>query len=144
VATKTGKIRNQQMSSRNKWNLYFQLERQVLDCIRTALKENKFQSFLIHDAFATDMAPGYKLSLEQHIRSVTGFAVHLELEILGHTDDPAGAGSALSDSADAESSAHFYNYKRNQITGKHAWEYPMKKLTTEVHNYYPITIPSAW
>ena len=123
IVTSTGKTRLRQMTSRNKWNLYFALERQVLDVIRSALKQNGFQHFLIHDAFASDMSPEHKLSLEQHIQAVTGFGVKLELQILGHTDDPADAGSALSDSADAESSVLFY---KNKPTGKHAWQYPVK------------------
>ena len=53
--TKTGKTRKRAFNARAKWNIYFQLERQVLNEIRSYLEhdEIKCQYFLEHDGFRT-------------------------------------------------------------------------------------------
>ena len=52
--TNTGKIRNMQMTPKAKWNLYFKIERRILDFIRCYLETEDHKVFLEHDGFTTD------------------------------------------------------------------------------------------
>jgi len=76
VETRRGP-RWQAISSRDKWNLYFRLERSVLDQVRHYLRERQNPCFLEHDGWATrDPIDG--TDLERHIAITTGFRVIID------------------------------------------------------------------
>lgn len=57
MTTKTndkGNTRSTQMNSRNKWNLYFSLERDVMDLVKDYLVANNVKHFLEHDGWSCD------------------------------------------------------------------------------------------
>ena len=76
VETRRGP-RWQAISSRDKWNLYFRLERSVLDQVRHYLCERQNPCFLEHDGWAT-RDPIDVIDLEKHIKITTGFCVRLD------------------------------------------------------------------
>jgi len=76
VETRRGP-RWQAISSRDKWNLYFRLERSVLDQVRHYLRERQNPCFLEHDGWAT-RDPIDVIDLEKHIKITTGFCVRLD------------------------------------------------------------------
>lgn len=82
VTTQTGLKRNMQMTPRNKWHLYFSLERQVLNEIRSYLIECGLDYFLIHDAFVSKELPFGVSDLEMWIEAGTGFKINFDQEIL--------------------------------------------------------------
>lgn len=76
-----GKTRKLPVSSRQKWNLYFELERQVLNAVREYLDSTGNKYFLEHDGWSTH----YEVNQEElldWIYQKTGFIIHLDLEIL--------------------------------------------------------------
>jgi hypothetical protein len=46
-----GKTRRKPMSSKQKWNIYFDLERTVLSCVREYLTDTNNKHFLEHDGW---------------------------------------------------------------------------------------------
>jgi hypothetical protein len=81
ITTKTNKSRLLPLSSRDKWNLYFRLERQVLDTIRSYLDKTGNKYFLEHDGFTTQKQLDENELLDE-IYDKTGFILELELEVL--------------------------------------------------------------
>jgi hypothetical protein len=81
ITTKTNKSRLLPLSSRDKWNLYFRLERQVLDTIRNYLDKTGNKYFLEHDGFTTQKQLDENELLDE-IYDKTGFILELELEVL--------------------------------------------------------------
>ena len=82
VKTKTGKTRKMQMTPRNKWHLYFLLERSVLNEIRSYLHECQLEYFLVHDAFVSKQLPYGVTDLEMWIEAGTGFKLNFDQEKL--------------------------------------------------------------
>lgn len=78
---KLGKTRKLALSSRDKWNLYFYLERQVLNVIRQYLDKTNNKYFLEHDGFTTQVEVNQNELLDE-IYQKTGFILELETEIL--------------------------------------------------------------
>ena len=76
VSTRRG-TRWQAISSRDKWNLYFRLERQILDQVRHYLTERHNPCFLEHDGWAT-RDPIDITDLERHLAKTTGFRVKID------------------------------------------------------------------
>lgn len=74
---KSGKMRKVPLNSKRKWGLYFDLERQVLNVVRTYLEQRDIKHFLEHDGWATDVRLDVA-DLEQHIKKVTGFTITIE------------------------------------------------------------------
>ena len=81
TTTKTNKRRLVPLSSREKWNLYFQLERRVLDVVRNYLDKTGNKYFLEHDGFTTQKQVNENELLDE-IYDKTGFTLQLELEVL--------------------------------------------------------------
>jgi len=81
ATTKTNKRRLVPLSSREKWNLYFQLERRVLDVVRNYLDKTGNKYFLEHDGFTTQKQVNENELLDE-IYDKTGFTLQLELEVL--------------------------------------------------------------
>ena len=75
------KQRKLPMTSKRKWNVYFRLERQVLDAVRSYLTKNNIKHFLEHDGWATDTQLDTN-DLIQYIASHTGFNVLLDEEVV--------------------------------------------------------------
>jgi len=74
---KNGVERRVPLSSRRKWNLYFQLERQVLEVVREYLVETGNLHFLEHDGWVTQHRID-TTALKERIYQRTGFSVKLE------------------------------------------------------------------
>lgn len=89
VKTKTGKTRKMQMTPRNKWHLYFCLERQVLNEIRSYLHECQLEYFLVHDAFVSKELPYGVTDLEMWIEAGTGFKLNFDQEKLLYYYNPS-------------------------------------------------------
>lgn len=74
--TKTGKLRHQ-LYAKDKWNIYFNLERQCLNHIQTYLTEHNVKSFLIHDGWHTNKSINIT-DLENYVYNNTGYLVTIE------------------------------------------------------------------
>lgn len=82
ITTQTGKTRNMQMTPKNKWHLYFCLERQVLNAIRSYLDLHQLEYVLIHDAFVSKKLPLGVSDLKDYIEKETGFKLDFDQEVL--------------------------------------------------------------
>ena len=82
---KLGKTRKLALSSREKWNLYFLLERQVLNVVKNYLDRTNNKYFLEHDGFTTRNEVDQNELLNE-IYEKTGFILELELEFLTKKD----------------------------------------------------------
>ena len=51
--TKTGKRRKRPFNARAKWNIYFQLERSIIEEVKTYMKQIDSKFFLEHDGFTS-------------------------------------------------------------------------------------------
>lgn len=69
------------MNSNTKWNVYFQLERQVLNSIIKYLKQTNNKYFTEHDGFSTTQQVNLH-ELQQHIIMDIGYHVNFQLEIV--------------------------------------------------------------
>lgn len=74
-----GTERRVAVSSRHKWNLYFELERRVLNEVRGYLEEHNQRHFLEHDGWSTDCEIDQE-ELQQRIHERTGFRVRFEMK----------------------------------------------------------------
>lgn len=75
----TGRERMIPISSRQKWGVYFDLERQVLDSVRDYLVATSNKHFLEHDGWSCASELD-QVALQQWICNQTGFVVEIELE----------------------------------------------------------------
>lgn len=76
-----GRTRRVPITSRERWRLYFQLERQVLAAISDYLMSTGNQFFTEHDGWVC-RHPVNQTDLIEHVRQVTGFQIQLDLCIL--------------------------------------------------------------
>jgi alpha-galactosidase len=65
------------ITSKQKWNLYFELERRVIDSVRTYLDQRSIKYFLIHDGWTCDREID-KEELRDFVRENTGFDLSFE------------------------------------------------------------------
>jgi phage-related protein len=77
VIMKSGGQRRLPISSKQKWSVYFDLERQVLNEIREYLTHNNNRHFLEHDGWSCEI-PVDLVQLKQQIRNNTGFQIEFE------------------------------------------------------------------
>ena len=75
-----GKTRKLPISSRQKWNLYFDLERQVLNAVKEYLDKTGNKYFLEHDGWSTQSEVNQQ-ELIEWIHQKTGFIIQLDMEI---------------------------------------------------------------
>ena len=75
------------INSKDKWHLYFSLERKILNSIKNYLEYQGLPYFLIHDAFASTELPYGVSDLEMWISSDTGFVVQFDTELLSGLGD---------------------------------------------------------
>lgn len=73
---KHGKPRHQ-LYAKDKWNIYFNLERQCLNQVQAYLTEHKVKSFLIHDGWHTDQ-PINILDLQDYVYNNTKYSITIE------------------------------------------------------------------
>jgi hypothetical protein len=79
--TKSGKQRKVALSSKKKWQLYFELERQVLNQVQDYLRLTKNRYFLEHDGWATEHQIN-EHKLNEYIKDNIGFDVKFKMEQL--------------------------------------------------------------
>jgi hypothetical protein len=79
--TKSGKQRKVALSSKKKWQLYFELERQVLNQVQDYLRLTKNRYFLEHDGWATEHQIN-EHKLNEYIKNNIGFDVKFKMEQL--------------------------------------------------------------
>tara|TARA_B110000495_G_C22979862_1_gene575893 strand:+ start:1 stop:1086 length:1086 start_codon:yes stop_codon:yes gene_type:complete len=72
--TKTNKWRKRAFSPRSKWNIYFSLERMILNEVIAYCRELKCNTFLEHDGFRTDNKIDTD-DLSLYVREGTGYTV---------------------------------------------------------------------
>lgn len=75
--TKTGKRRKRAFNAKAKWNIYFQLERQVIEQVRNYMNEIDSKYFLEHDGFTSEKPIDVE-DLSLYIKLETGFDLKLE------------------------------------------------------------------
>ena len=76
---KNGRERKVQFNSKAKWSVYFELERKVLNCFSSYLKDHQNAIFLEHDGFTCEK-PVDTLKLQSYIQEHTGLDINLELK----------------------------------------------------------------
>lgn len=64
------------LSSKHKWGRYFDLERKVLNAVRTYLSNEGFKFFLEHDGWRTDKEVNI-LELQMYVEYQTGFKIEV-------------------------------------------------------------------
>lgn len=81
TTTKTGQEKQLPISSKQKWNLYFELEMRVLNAISEYLTDTNNKFFTEHDGWTCEFEVD-KIALIDFVRTKTGFDIKLDLEIL--------------------------------------------------------------
>jgi hypothetical protein len=79
--TKTAQVRTSPKTSKQKWNLYFELEMQVLTAITAYLTKTNNKFFTEHDGWVCEFEVD-QTALIDFVRTKTGFDIKLDLEIL--------------------------------------------------------------
>ena len=74
---KNGRERLIPVSCKNKWHVYFELERVVINSVRTYLEERSIRHFLIHDGWTCEREID-RDELEDYVRTYTGYEVKFE------------------------------------------------------------------
>lgn len=65
------------LTARQKWNVYFELERVVMNSVRSYLDDRSIRYFLTHDGWTCD-TPLEQHDVIAHIKNVTGFNIQLD------------------------------------------------------------------
>ena len=79
--TKTGQVKTSPKTSKQKWNLYFELEMNVLNSIINYLTERDNKFFTEHDGWCCEREID-QTELIDFVRNKTGYNIELDLEIL--------------------------------------------------------------
>ena len=72
-----GKERLLPLNARQKWNVYFELERVVLNSVRTYLDERSIKYFLIHDGWTCNREVDRE-ELGNYVRDTTGYEIKFD------------------------------------------------------------------
>lgn len=80
ITTKTSQRRLRALTSRDKWNVYYQLEKQVMTSVRTYLKKTSVRYFNEHDGFRSQDIVDVVM-LVSYVRSRTGYVIDLDQSI---------------------------------------------------------------
>ena len=81
IGTKTKKERNLPLNSKQKWGLYFDLERKVLNAVRKYLDQKEIKYFLEHDGWTTNEELNMN-ELTTFIEQETGFMIQLDYKLV--------------------------------------------------------------
>ena len=65
------------ITAKQKWNVYFELERVIINSVRTYLDERGIRYFLIHDGWTCDREID-RDDLRDHVRTNTGYEIKFE------------------------------------------------------------------
>ena len=76
VKTKKGTYKMAPFSCRDKWSVYFRLERQILNSVSQFMRENQVKFFLEHDGWSSSKELN-ELELTQWVRESTGYMIKL-------------------------------------------------------------------
>ena len=76
IVDKAGRTRKLPMSSKQKWNIYFQQERVVLDCVNRYLRESNRKCFLEHDGWTCNELDVEEL--REYILENTGYKIQID------------------------------------------------------------------
>jgi hypothetical protein len=79
--TKTGQVKTSPKTSKQKWQLYFELEMKVLTAITEYLTGTNNKFFTEHDGWSCENQVD-EIALIDFVRTKTGFDIKLDLEIL--------------------------------------------------------------
>lgn len=77
--TSKGTERLMPITAKQKWLLYFELERSVITSVRTYLDERSIRYFLIHDGWSCDQEINRE-ELSEYVRTTTGFDLTFDYE----------------------------------------------------------------
>ena len=72
-----GRERLCKITCKQKWYVYFELERTILNSVRTYLDENSFRYFLMHDGWSCDREIE-RDELRDYIKEQTGFEIKFD------------------------------------------------------------------
>jgi len=75
--TKSGKQRLCKITSRQKWNVYFELERVILDSVRSYLDDKSIKYFLEHDGWSCNTELDIE-ELKSYVKKQTSYEVNFE------------------------------------------------------------------
>lgn len=81
TTTRTGQQRRRAQQPRDKWRVYFALERSVLNQVRTYLRQTHNRHFLEHDGWCCE-SQIFESELRDHIRCRTGFVIEFDRQEL--------------------------------------------------------------
>jgi hypothetical protein len=85
--TKTGQVRRLPITCKQKWSLYFELERSVINSVRDYLEMNSMRYFLEHDGWSSDREIDTE-ELIKYVNTNTGFDLRFEYEIKQYSNIP--------------------------------------------------------
>lgn len=80
ITTSKGTQRLKPLTGRDKWNIYFQLEKLVMDSVRTYLKKTKNKFFNEHDGWRCQEIVD-EIMLRTYVRNQTGYVIELDMNI---------------------------------------------------------------
>lgn len=81
IIDKNGYSRTLPLSSKQKWNRYFELEREVLNAVRAYLRETGNKHFLEHDGWATEQEVD-QAALIAYVKKTTGLSIALDYTLI--------------------------------------------------------------
>lgn len=79
--TKRGTERLLPLTTKQRWNVYFELERIVMDSVRTYLDQRSVKYFLIHDGWTCDREIDRE-ELSEYVRNSTGFDLRFDYQMI--------------------------------------------------------------
>ena len=80
ITDKRGKVRLKSLTCGDKWSIYFQLEREVMDSIRSYMKKTKNKFFNEHDGWRCVNVID-EVMLISYVRNQTGYVIDLDMTI---------------------------------------------------------------
>lgn len=80
ITTKTGQMRLKPLRGRDKWSVYFRLEREVMSSVRTYMKKKSIRYFNEHDGWRSDVVIDIE-ELRSYVRSSTGYVILIDWTI---------------------------------------------------------------
>ena len=77
IRTTTNNKLRHQLYAKDKWYIYFRLERETIDHVKTYLDMNNIKSFLIHDGWRTNQPIDLE-DLQQYVQASTHYQITIE------------------------------------------------------------------
>jgi hypothetical protein len=73
------------INCKQKWNVYFELERVILNSVRTYLDKRSIKYFLIHDGWTCNREIDRE-ELENYVREQTGYEIKFEYKEISYNN----------------------------------------------------------